>query len=215
MVGESHVFVAQGGNCGHHGLDGVAAITPFAVQVQIAAEVAGLDQLGEAAIEGRVQLPHTGAQFRRDPGQAEAGVERLLIGENFHVAGLDVGDAVLVEGQALAVGEIAQADVVLLAAGEILEHGTDGLGFAGAQVDLDSWVDDDAGLAGAIDQHFLHLGQSSQAAAQFLALRRDGDQVHVADGLLPAAQAAGGRQQSDAVVAFAQAAITDSAVGRA
>ena len=164
----------------------------------------GPPPVGAAVLLRRVQLPHPGPQFRGNPRQPQPGVEGGFVGEVFHLPGLDVGDSVFVQGQPHAVGEVAQADVVLLAAGEVLQHRADGIGLAGAEVNLESRLDNHARLARAVDQHFAHLGKTGQAAAQFFGPRSDGHQVNVADGFLPTAQAARRGQQRNIRVAVAQ-----------
>ena len=181
--------------------------------MEVAAQVAGFHQSGEFALPGGVQFPHPAAQFGGDPRQTEAGVEGGFIGEGFDAAGLGVGDAVFVQRQPHPVGEIAQLDVVLLAAGEVLQHGADGGGFASAEVDLDPGagvgggvgkLNDDAGFAGAAGEGFAGFGEGNQGAGQFLGLGGDGDQIDVADGFLPAAQTAGGDEQRGVGATVAQ-----------
>ncbi len=88
---------------------------------------------------------------------------------------------------------MAQCDVVVLAAGEILQRGAIALGGQGAQIYLQVFVAVlDAGFVGAFAEHFLHLGMRDEC---FERIRRagSGDQeIEIADGFASAAQAAGG-----------------------
>ena len=161
------------------------------MEVEVTPEV-GLDyQVGQAAFPCGVQLVSAAAEFRRYPGQVQATVEGLLVREVFGFAAFDDGDAVFVQGQAPAVGVIAQTDVVLLAAGEVLKHRAHGVGLADAQVDLDARVHYHGGLGVALDQYLADGGQGGQGWAGFGRIFRHGDEVEVADGLLPAAQRTG------------------------
>ncbi len=204
MVGQGHVLVALGGCGGDHGLYGVAAVTPIAVQVQVPPQVDLLHQAGQPVFLGHIQLPHAHPQLRRNVGQAEPGVEGGFIGERLNNPGAQVHHAVLVQRQALAVGVFSQPDVVLLAAGEVLEHRTESIAVTQAQVYLDSRFHHHAGLLGAVSHHLLDHLQRDQGIGRVFRLGGRAHQVDVSYGLLPAAQASGGEQQTDARALLSQ-----------
>ena len=96
MVCQGHVLVALGGGGFHHQLNGIVAVRPFAVQVQVAFQVSSNHQLWQHALQSRVHLIEASAQLRRHPGQAQPSVEGLFVGKLLHLSGLGVGDAVLI-----------------------------------------------------------------------------------------------------------------------
>ena len=102
------------------------------------------------------------------------------------------------------VGEVPQPQVVLLAAGEVLEHGPQRAGLARPQVYLYARVQHHAGLAGAVHQRFPHLRQRGQRRANSLRVRRYAYQVKVADGLFPTAKAAGRHEMLDSAAPLLQ-----------
>jgi hypothetical protein len=92
------------------------------VAVQVAAEVAQLDQLRELAFAGRVELTGVLTELGRDELVAKMLVELLLAARLEELLRLDVLDAVLRDGEPGADGVLTQRDVVLLRAGEVLEQ---------------------------------------------------------------------------------------------
>ena len=81
-----------------------------------------LDELRQRAVARRLELAAVLAQLRRDPRVAEERVDLLLGRERVHLAGLDLGDPVLGDREAAPHGRLAQRDVVVLRAGEVLEQ---------------------------------------------------------------------------------------------
>ena len=86
-------------------------------------------------------------------------------------------------------GEVAQADVVLLTAGEVLEQRAEGAGFADTEVDLHPGLNHHAGLLGAVDQHVFDHRQFHQCVSNCFRIGRGADQVDIADGFFPAPEA--------------------------
>ena len=198
VVGDGHIFVAHCGHGGDHCLQGKLAVAPVAVHMQVAAQVGFRYQVGQAAAAGGLQLVGAPPEFGGDPGQAEAGVEGFLVGEMLGHAGFNYGNAVLVERQALPVGVVPQPDVVLLAAGEVLEHCAHPVGLAEAQVNLDAGRYYHRGFGVALRQSFADGGQGGQGRPGFGGIVGDGDEVNVADSFLPPAQGTGRRQADQA-----------------
>ena len=86
------------------------------------------------------------AQLRRDPVVPEEAVDVLLAREVLLLAGLDDGDRVLGDGVAASNGVLAQRDVVVLRAGEVLQQVAVALGRHDAQVEARAVVRDDRRL---------------------------------------------------------------------
>src|SRR5689334_20883005 len=122
MVGDREVRVAPGpGGLGHL-LERVVPVGEGGVGVEVAADVAELDQLRQLALAGSAELSATLAELRLDVGVAEPLVDALLGGAALDIAALDLGDAVLGDGEASPDRVLAQLDVVVLGPGEVLEQ---------------------------------------------------------------------------------------------
>jgi hypothetical protein len=162
------------------------------VHVQVAAQVGALDQRRQSARGGGLDLAAVLAQFGRNPGQPERGVDLLLGRARATAPALE--QTVLVELHALCDGQVAQPDVVRLRAGEVHQRRTAACRRDHAQVDLQAVAQHHrrARLAGL--QHLRHLRMAHQLAADCAAVGRGDEQVQVADGLAPAPQAAGGHR---------------------
>ena len=78
-----------------HRLERVAAVRPGRVRVQVAAQVAGLDQLRQPVAARGVELAEILAELGRDPVVAEERVDLLLGRERVDGAALGLGDPVL------------------------------------------------------------------------------------------------------------------------
>ena len=101
-----------------------AAVAGGGVHVQVAANVVQLDQLGQLAGGGPVELAAAFADFRRKDGQVQRGVDFFLgaAGDRaFPSSSFDAKHAVFVDLQAVVLGHAAQDDVVVLRAGEVLQ----------------------------------------------------------------------------------------------
>ena len=93
--------------------------------------------------------PHLG----RNLHQAERGVHFGLGAAHDQPAVGQVDDAVLADAQVLAHRQLAQLDVVLAAAGEVLQQVSVDVGRQDAQVDLQSAGEPDARLGAALGEH--------------------------------------------------------------
>ena len=106
--------------------------------VQVAAEVAELDQLRQpaAARRRRLELAAALAQLGRDPVEPERRVDLLLGRAAQRLAGRVVEDPVLGDVQPAPHRRLAQRHVVRLGAGEVLEHVAELVGLDDLEVDL-------------------------------------------------------------------------------
>ena len=116
--------------------------------VQVAADVGELDEIGELARRRRRDLAVALAQLGLDVGEAEALVDLSLVGVLGDGAGLGLEDPVLGHREALLDRALAQVDVVLGRAGEVLEQVAVGVGSDDPQIDRDPVVGDDLGAGG-------------------------------------------------------------------
>src|SRR6266404_3305523 len=99
-------------------------------------------------------------------------------------------EAVLVEFPALLHGELAERDVVRLAAREVEERGAEALRGDDAQIDLEPVLELHAALGVAPAEDACHRRQLREAGNRRLGRAGEGEQVGVADGLLAAADRA-------------------------
>ncbi len=161
------------------------------MHVQIAANIADLHQMRQAALGGGVDLALILAQFRRDPRQPQPLVDFLFRFAREFAFIRRPEKTVLVELEAHADGAIAQGDVVILAASEVLQGGAEAVARKRAQVDLQVFRPDfRAGFVFAFAQH---LGDARIGDESFQRGRHSGpcgEDVHIADGFLAAAQTA-------------------------
>jgi hypothetical protein len=90
--------------------------------VEIAEDVAPPNELRQRAGSGGFQLAAVLAQLRRNPRVAEVSVELLLGLHRRDAAGLHLLHAILGNREATPDRVLAQRDVVVLRAGEVLEE---------------------------------------------------------------------------------------------
>src|SRR4029453_1515704 len=122
MVGDGQERVAAPLRLLSHLLDRVLAVRrPRRVAMEVAAKVAQLDQFRQRPFAGSLQLTEVLAQLRRDVLVAEKVVELLLAPGLEDLAGLGLLDAVLRNREPSADGVLAQRDVVVLRAREVLQ----------------------------------------------------------------------------------------------
>ncbi len=143
VIGDRDIVVAPLPRRPDDGLQVMAAVGPFGVDVEVALDIPDLTRSGS--------LPSWAASISpassRSSGGMKGSRERLV-----HLLLRFAGDplfarlpehAVLVDLEAGAHRHLAELDVVLLAAGEILEGRPEGALFHHAQVDLDALIGDD------------------------------------------------------------------------
>ena len=154
VVGDRDVLVSAR----PHGLDEIeqrvlAVAAPVAVQVQVAAQVAGSTSSGRLVGARELELAVVLAQLGRDRLVAEVAVDLVLVAGAEDLAALDVLDAPLRDAHAAPLGVLAHAHVVALRAREVLQQVAVALGRHDAQVELDAVVREHRGLGGAVAEH--------------------------------------------------------------
>ncbi len=179
VVGDREVFPAAPHGLLGHLLQRLAAVTQRRVAVQVAAQVAQLDQLRQRAVGGGLELPAALAQLGRDPRVAQPLVDLLLGRALQRRAVLVAQDPVLAHVQPAPDRGLAQLHVVGLRAREVLQDVAELLRRDDPQVHLHARVRDHprAGLArggDALDQR-----QLGQCRDQRLDVARRGDDVDV------------------------------------
>ena len=195
VVADRQVVVAAAHRGSHHLGERRAAVRPGRVAVQLAAQRAVRDELGQpVAAPGveprRVQLACALAQLGRDPRVAEERVDALLVGVPGDLAGrLDL-DAVLRDREAAPLRVLAQLDVVLLRPGEVLEQVAVGLRLDDAEVELQPLARDHRRLRVALRHDLEHPWQRREVVDQRDGIGCGRDQVDVAERLAAPAQRA-------------------------
>ncbi len=189
VLGDRAVGVAARAHRAHHLLDGVAAVGAVGVHVEVGNQVLLLDQLRQRVVPRQPDLALGFAQLGRNPIQAERAVHLLLGAARDHC--LVPSEAVLVEAHALVDRELAQLDVVLLAAGEVEHRGAEGLLRDEAQVHLQPAAQPHRGLGLALPQHLDHQAVGGERGHHRLGPAAAHQHVEVADGLLAAPERAG------------------------
>ena len=184
MVGETEELVAARGRGTRHLLDRRLAVRrPGRVAVHLAAEVAELDELRQVAAPGRLELAAVLAQLRRDVAVAEERVQRLLVAEGMNLSGLDHRDAVLGDREAVALRLLAQGDVVVLRAREVLQQVAVALRRHDPEIEPEPLLADHGRLGVAVRDHLEHPRQADEVRRQRGRVRCGRDHVEVAERL--------------------------------
>ena len=196
MVGDRVVLVSARDRTLEHLLERALAVgRPVRVRVQVAADVAQLDELRKLASPGSLQLAGVLAQLRRDRLVAEELVHRVLVGAAEDVARLDRRDAVLRDREPAPHGLLAHGDVVSLRAREVLEEVAERLGRDDTQVEAVPVARDDRRLRVPLRRDVDDPAQAREMPGQVGGIRRARDDVEVAERLLPAPHRAGLRDR--------------------
>ncbi len=159
--------------------------------MQLASQVAKLDERRQARLAGSLELARVLAQLRRDEGVAEERIQLLLAPEGVHFARLDDGDTVLGDGEPATLRLLAHGDVVLLRAGEVLEQVAVALGRDDAEVEAKPLLGDHRGLGVAVGDDLEHPRKRHEVPGQRRRIGGGGDHVEVAERLLAPPHAAG------------------------
>ena len=197
VVGDGDVLVAQGGGSFGHFAERGFAVAFGGVHVEIAAHVAEFDQFRKAigAIDQRsgIKFARVFAEFGRNPGVAKAFVDFGFAGPGYTLIIFDREEAVFVERETLANGGGAERDIVLLAAGEVLQGSSEVFRTEGANVHLQAVeAEKDAGFVGAFAEHFLCLRMMDDVVQGGDRVGTGDEDVEVADRVAATAEAAGG-----------------------
>ncbi len=162
VVAETEVveaFVAGGEG---HLLQRGPAVGPVGVDVEVPAHIRKIDEVREQSCFGRLDLPLVLAQFRGYVAQTHQFVDLGFGGAADEAPGLEVLHAVLADLVSAALGVSAQRDVVVGAAGEVLQEVAVGLGRNDAQVDVQAGVGGRGQLRIALGFHPGQLGQAGE-----------------------------------------------------
>ena len=159
--------------------------------MQVAAQLSRLDEHRQLAPPRCLELARVLTQLRRDVRVAEPLVDLLLVDRGDDLAALDLGDAVLGDRQPTSLDFLAQRDVVILRAGEVLQQVPVALRRDHTQVEAETLVRDDRRLRRAFRRDLGDPRQLREVVDQRLGIVRSRDDVQVADRLLAPPRAAG------------------------
>ncbi len=210
VVGDGDKLVAAGLGGGDHLGERGFAVAGGRVHVEVALEVAELDELRQLSRRGPAKLFAGLADLGREAGQVHRGVDVALVaaGDVFAFVAIviffglfaDAEDAVFVDFEAAVFGHAAEDDVVVLGAGEVLQGGAERFGRHDAEVDLQAAGEPDRKLRVAAADHFGRVVELHQVVHRGGGVFGVDQQVEVADRLAAAAVAAGGLDLPDAFV---------------
>src|SRR5690606_34672736 len=125
MVADGNVLVAERPGCLCHLLDGMSALAPGGVDMEVAPDHVVTDEIGEGSGSGSLKLAPVLPEFRLDPGETEGAVDPGLVLSRDRPAGRKVDEPVLVQPPVPRDREFAHDDVVLFRAREVLEGGSE------------------------------------------------------------------------------------------
>ena len=207
VVGQDLVGVAAPPGVVGHDLDRKVAVGPVGVAVQVAAQVGQVDELRQAAGQGSLDLAAVLAQLRDDERQAEERVRLVLGGERAQLGGIagqrlavlaDPQEALLRQAPAAVAGHRAEPDVVLLGPGEVDPVGPRLARWHDHQVGLRPAHQPDGRLVAALVDDRIDEPERGERLDQRLRLVGLGEDVEIADRLLPAPERAGRLHRPDA-----------------
>ncbi len=191
VVGDGDEGVAEvPGGFGHLD-DGVAPVGLGGVHVEVAADVVCGEEGGQAVVGGEVELVAAFPELGGDEVEAEGGEEVFLGAGGQDFVGVDSGDPVFADLEAHSFGPGSQGDMMLFAAGEVVECGAKDLGVDGAEVDLDAPAEADGGLGLAGGDDVGDFCEVTKGLVDGFGVDGGDEEVDVADGLAAAAQGAG------------------------
>ena len=192
VVGQDLVGVAAPAGRLGHDLDRVRAVRPVRVAVQVAAQVAELDEARQRARPAPPRSRHVLAQLGLDERQAEEGVRLRLGGEGPELGGVagerlavlaDAQEALLGQAPALVAGPFAQPDVVFLGPGEVDPVRAGLPGRHDHQVGLRPAKEADRGLVAALVDDVVDDPEGREPLDQAGAVVGLGEEVEIADAL--------------------------------
>ncbi len=157
--------------------------------MQLAAEVSELDEGRQRAVACRGNLGRPLAKLRRNRLIAEVPVEAVLGRVRDDLTRLDVRDPVLGDREPAALRVLAERDVVVLRAREVLEQVAVALGGNDAQIEALSVVQDDRRLRVAARHHLGYPVALAERLDERRWIARRSDEIEVAHGLAPTAHA--------------------------
>src|SRR5207245_7125680 len=107
---------------------GMVSVVPFLVRLEVAAVRRPCHERGEALAARGLDLARILAELGRDPREPERSVHVLLSRPGDAGARVLVEDAILAHGERLTPRQLADPDVVILRAREVLQRGAEGVG---------------------------------------------------------------------------------------
>ncbi len=188
------VLIAARGARRDHRVERIAPVRPRAVQVEVAAHVVDVDDVRQRAFARRLDLADAEPHLRRDVRHPERRVDVGLRATGDRASVGEVDDPVLADAQVLAHGELAELDVVLARAREVLQQVAVEMRRQHAQVDLQAAREPDARLRRAFREHRFRAVPCGERGRDALRVVRRAHDVDVADGRLLTAHAAGRRE---------------------
>ena len=195
VVGDAEVFESEFLCGGDHVFESGAAVARCRVIVECASQVAPLNEVREFMFLGGIDFAPIFAEFRLYGVEIEGAVDvRLLVnlGQGLlEFASLGGTEAVFVERPATGESAGAHADIVLFAAGEIIQCEWKLRTGHSAEVALDAALEDHAGFCGAVSEDIFHKRMGGEECHDGLWLFRGNDEVEVADDFFFPAEAAG------------------------
>ena len=154
------------------------------VTVQIPADLAQLDEVGEAVIERGFDLSGILPELGRDARQPDRRIDLRLGRAREAPPGRDPEHPVFGDLEPLLHPDVPDVDVVLLRSGEVHEGRPEARGVDDPEIDLDAFPVADRALRGPALEHLRGLGQAREGPHDRGRLRGRHEDVDVADGLL-------------------------------
>ena len=193
VVGDAEVLEPQIDRGSGHLDQRIFPVARRRVAVEGAAQVAPLDEIGEFTLFGGNDLPLVLTEFRRDEIEPEGSVELLLVMDDRWLLGpLNITsgrETVFVERPPAIQRAAAEADIVLLAPGEIDQREGILLGFDHTQIALDAILEPHARFRRAMDDHLLDQGMVDEELGNLCRVLRGDQNVEISDRLLAATEA--------------------------
>ena len=189
VVGDAEVLQAKILSGFSHVFERSATVTVGRVTMEGSSQVRPFDQFGEPAIFRGFKLTAVFAKFRFDVGEAERAVNislRMNVGQRFLelAAALSLAEAIFIERPAAIQGARAHANVVLLAAREIVQRKGKFDTAYGPQIALDPRGEQHAGLGVAAGNNRLDLRMIDKISEHLRGIARGDNEVQVAHNLL-------------------------------
>ena len=136
-----------------HRARGVLAVGLGRVHVQVAAQIAAFDEVGQLASRRGLDLAAPFAQLGRNPGEPERLVDLLFARARDARVVVGAKEAVFVQLEPEPDRAVAKRDVVRLRAGEVLHRGAAALGRHEPQIRLKAAPDQHARFRLALPEH--------------------------------------------------------------
>ena len=169
----------------------MAAVAPFRVDMEVALDILDGNKLRQFTISRRLYLAPVFSHFRRHILQAEYFINILFLFSAEFLVVMHPKNSVLVDREPSLHRHLAQANVVLLAAGKVNECRAIRFFLNYSQVHLKSFRNDDARLGRAMHEDILHLRKLYEDLHHFFRIVGHGKDVDILYGIFPSSQASG------------------------